>query len=106
MNSVLRLCPVRRQIKFIQHKLVCLRVFFQPFSDSDLKGICVDVIKYSSSWLILICSYVWALAIIMILLFPELLLPYILEHLGAGDSAISPITEAYSSSENSPSLKP
>ena len=88
MDSIHWLSSIGRQIKLFQNKLICLRKLFQPFTNCNLKGIRLYIIKNSSSWLILIRSDIRSLTIILILLLSKFLLPHILVHLRANNSTI------------------
>ncbi len=88
MNGIHGLRFLRWKIEFFQYQLICLRIFLDPFPDSNFEGSVIHVIEYPTTGLVLIGSDKWTLSPMLITLFVKLLFPDILLHLGTGNPSV------------------
>ena len=63
------------KIEFLENHVINMRILFDPFSNSNLKSIIVNVIEYPSSGFIFIRTYKKACPLILVFLFAKLFFP-------------------------------
>ena len=91
MDGVFRKSLFSRQVEFIYDKVVGLRIFFNPFTDCYLIGVCFHIVENSSSRFVLICADVWTFSVLAVFLFTKLPFPDILMHFGTSYPAVGRI---------------